>query len=161
MKSPLIALAAAALLSLPPALANDGAKLVGTWKLVSFVTEFQDGSPPRATFGDKPTGYLVYTAEGRLMTLIEAEGRKPAATDEERAGLMRSMLAWTGKYRMEGERHTLMVDGASNPQLKGTERPAIVRVDGNRLTALSPWVPSPNLPNAPIVRGVTVWERVK
>ena len=36
-----------------PALANDNARLVGTWRLVAFDTEFQNGEPSRPAFGQK------------------------------------------------------------------------------------------------------------
>jgi predicted RNase H-like HicB family nuclease len=77
------------------AVADDAAKVVGIWKLVSFEVEFQDGSPRRPAYGARPTGYIIFTAQGRMMTVIEGEGRKVAGTDEERAALLRTMFAYT------------------------------------------------------------------
>jgi hypothetical protein len=141
-----------------PVLADDSAKLLGTWKLVSFETEFQDGRPSRPVYGAKPTGYLLYTPQ-RMMTLIEGEGRQPGKTVEERAALMATMIAWTGAYRLEGDKHILKVDAAWNPALNGTERVATFKLEGNRLHFTSPWAPALNLPGSPMTRGITVWER--
>jgi hypothetical protein len=70
-----------ALFAAQPSLANDGARLVGVWKLVSFHSEFQDGIPTRATLGEHPSGYIILTKEGRMMSVIEGENRKVPATD--------------------------------------------------------------------------------
>ena len=50
------------LLTIQSAWADDSAKLVGTWKLIAFETEFQDGSPPRPIFGKNPVGYGIAAA---------------------------------------------------------------------------------------------------
>lgn len=76
-----------------PSTPADRTALIGVWKLLSYQTEFQDGSPKRALFGEHPTGYIVFTSEGRMMALIEAEGRKAPSTDADRAALLRSVIA--------------------------------------------------------------------
>lgn len=156
-----IAIAAACVLLSCSAIAKDSAKLVGTWKLVSFVTEFQDGSPSRPVLGPNAKGYLVHTPDGRQIVFIEADGRKPAKADEERIGLFNTMISWTGIYRFEGDKYVLKVDGAWNPAITGTERVSTVKIDGDRIHFIAPWAPNPILPGAPVTRGLTVWERVK
>lgn len=52
--------------------ADDLGKIVGTWKLVSFVNDFQDGSDPRGAYGSHPTSYIVFTRDGRMMSIVEA-----------------------------------------------------------------------------------------
>lgn len=76
------------------AVADDRATIVGIWKLLSSESEFQDGSPRRAVMGQNPAGYIVFTAEGRMMAVLEGEGRKPAQTDQERAALLQTMVAY-------------------------------------------------------------------
>lgn len=135
--------------------------LVGSWRLVSFETEFQDGSPRRQVLGPQPRGDLVFTPQGRMVLLMEADGRAAAKTDEERAALMRSMIAWSGSWRVDGDRYVLKVDTSWNPAATGTERTSTFRIDGQRVHFTAPWAPSPVLPGAPIARGVSVWERSK
>ena len=90
----------AAMLLCPIAHANDQAKVVGTWKLVSFVNEFQDGSEAKGAYGQHPTGYVIFTSEGRVMFMVEAEGRKAPESDEQRAAAFRTIIAYTGSAKL-------------------------------------------------------------
>src|SRR5947208_15338690 len=58
----LIAILFGLLIAAQTSLADDRAKVVGVWKLLSFETEFQDGSPRRPAYGPNPTGYIIFTA---------------------------------------------------------------------------------------------------
>ncbi|MBK9571520.1 MAG: lipocalin-like domain-containing protein [Rhodoferax sp.] len=141
------------------AVANDNAKLVGTWKLVSFDTEFQNGEPARPYMGQKWVGYTVFTNEGRTMSVWEAEGRKPSNLEEDRAKLFRSMNALTGTYRYEGGTGVVEVDIAANPAYKGTQTRGY-QLDGNRLQITTPWTPNANIAGSPMTRSLIRFERV-
>ena len=143
------------------AAADDRAKLVGIWKLLSSESEFQDGSPRRAVMGQNPTGYLVFTAEGRMMAVLEGEGRKRAQTDQERAALLQTMVAYTGIYRLEGDKWITKVDVSWNPAWHGTDQVRFYKIDGDRLQVTTAWGPNPFIPGAPTTRGVLMWERAK
>lgn len=135
------------------------AKLVGTWKLISFENEFQDGTARRSMMGRTPTGYLVFTPEGRIMSIVEAEGRKPPQTDEEAATAFRTMFAYTGTVQLSGNRWATKVDVAWNPAWHGTEQVRTFKLDGDRLEVTSAWGMSVNL--GKMTRGIVLWERVK
>jgi hypothetical protein len=149
------------IISAQPCIAADRAALIGVWKVLSFQTEFKDGSPPRTTFGDRPAGYIIFTKEGRMMAVIEAEGRKTPATDEDRAALLNSLAAYSGTYRVEGDRWTTTVDVTWNPAWRGTEQVRNYKLAGDRLTVTSMWQPSLTIPGSPVTRGILVFERVK
>ena len=149
------------LLAALPSSPADRTTLLGVWKLLSYQTEFQDGSPKRALFGEHPTGYIVFTSESRMMALIEAEGRKAPSTDADRAALLRSVIAYTGKYRMEGNRWITTVDTAWNPAWVGTDQVRSYELVGDRLTVTSMWQPQVNIPGSPVARGILQFERVK
>jgi hypothetical protein len=157
----MLAFAFSALLFAHSAVADDSERLIGTWKILSFENEFQDGSPRRAVYGQNPTGYIILTAEGRMMAIFEGEGRKPAKTDEERAALLRTMFAYTGMYRLEGDKWITKVDVAWNPAFNGTEQVRFYKLDGNRLQVTAAWGANVNLPGSPITRGVVLLERAK
>jgi hypothetical protein len=146
-----------ALLLYPLAHANDTIKVVGTWKLVSFVNEFQDGSEARGAYGNRPTGYVIFTPEGRVMFMVEGEGRKAPDNDEQRAAAFRSIIAYTGMYRLEGDKFITKVDVSWNPTWVGTEQVRDYKLDGNTLKVVSPWVMSPNL--GKMTRVTVTWER--
>jgi hypothetical protein len=76
-------------------------QLVGNWKLVSWQV-VSDGEA-KDLFGPRPSGYLLLTREGRAMALTTAQDRSPGESQAERAALHKSMLAYTGKYRLEGD----------------------------------------------------------
>ncbi|WP_109143469.1 lipocalin-like domain-containing protein, partial [Bradyrhizobium sp. SUTN9-2] len=103
--------------------ANDDLKqkLVGVWKLESFVTESVETKERRYTQGEKPNGYLIITPE-RLMTVITGQGRKAAQTDEERVALFRTLFAYTGTYKVEGDRLTTKVEVSWNESWVGTDQ---------------------------------------
>jgi Lipocalin-like domain len=135
--------------------------LVGVWKLLSYQTEFQDGSPKRAMFGEHPTGYIIFTSEGRLMAVIEAEGRKTPSTDSDRAALLKTLIAYSGRYRVEGNQWITSVDTAWNPAWDGTDQVRTFQIVGNRLMVTSTWQPAVNFPGSPLSRGSLVFERAK
>ena len=73
--------------------------------------------------GDHPTGYVIFTPEGRLVNL-SAEGRQAAESNADRAELLSSMIAYTGTYRLEDDRWITQVDVAWNPNGSAPSRPA-------------------------------------
>lgn len=158
MKSLNALLLIAALLPFP-ALADDSAKVVGTWKLTSFMNEFQDGSEPMAAYGRNATGYIIFTSEGRMMAIVEAEGRKAPQTDEDRAAAFRTIIAYTGTVRFEGERFITKVDVSWTPAWVGTEQVRTYNLSDDRLQVVSPWVMSPNL--GKMTRSTAIWRRVR
>jgi hypothetical protein len=141
--------------------ADERVKLVGTWKLTSFVTEFQASGERRPVYGSNPRGYAIFTPEGRLMVVITGEGRKPAQTSDERAALLTTMFAYTGKYSVEADRLITNVDASWNEAWTGTSQVRFFKVDGDRLDAMSVWAPSVTVPDKPIVRGILSFEREK
>ena len=156
-----IAFAISALLFVQSAIADDREKLIGTWKVVSFDNEFQDGSPRRALYGQHPTGFIILTGEGRMMAVVAGEGRKPATNDEERASLLRTMFAYSGMYRLDGDKWITDVDVSWNAAYTGTEQVRFYKLNGNRLEVTGAWGPNPNLPGSPITRGIVLFERAK
>lgn len=139
--------------------AQDQDRLVGTWKLLAFETELQATGERRPVLGQKPNGYLVFTPQGRVMVLITGEGRKAAENDQERAALLRSMFAYSGLYKLEGDRLLAKIDVSWNEAWNGTEQVRFFKLEGNRLSIISAWAPSALLPGQPVVRAITTFER--
>ena len=143
------------------AFAQDREKALGIWKLVSLEIEYQTSGERRIPYGKDPKGYIIFTPEGRMMTVITGEGRKPAKTDEDRAQLLRTMFAYTGTYRFEGDKFVTKVDASWNEAWTGTEQVRFYKIAGNRLEIISAWAPATNEPGEPQVRGLIVWERAQ
>jgi Lipocalin-like domain len=75
---------------------------------------------PQNVFGSHPKGALILTKEGRLMVLTTAEDRIAGMSDRQRAALHKSMVAYSGKYRIEGSDLITTVDLSWNEEWNGT-----------------------------------------
>jgi hypothetical protein len=155
-----ILLAATAVFALvQPAAADDRRQVTGFWKLVSYVVEIQASGQVEPVMGQHPTGYVNFSPEGRVMFILTGEGRKPAKTTDERADLLNTLVAYTGVYRIEGDRWITKVDVAWNPEWVGTEQARNFKIDGNRLQVLTPWRFMPNWPEKGMQRSIVTFER--
>jgi hypothetical protein len=133
--------------------------LLGNWKLVSWQV-IVDGEAPHHPFGLHPKGYLVLTPQGRSIAITTAEHRVGGTGDRERAELHRSMLAYTGRYRIEGNDFITTVEASWNESWNGSEQRRHFRVEGDRLYIESAPAPSIIFPGKTDCRRL-VWERDK
>jgi hypothetical protein len=142
-----------------PVLGADADNLIGTWKLVSWQV-IVENEPPQNVFGSHPKGFLILTREGRSIVLTTAENRKRGMTDAERAALHKSMLAYSGKYRVEGNDFITVVDASWNEEWNGTEQRRHFRIEGDKLFIESAPAPSMLFPGKTDFRRI-IWEREK
>jgi hypothetical protein len=147
-----------------PVRAEDANPLVGTWRLVSFDREIVATKEVVHAFGGHATGFAIYTANGRFMSMYIDSTRKPPAqpmaTDSEAIDLYRSMSAYAGSYRVEGDTFIWHVDIASNQTDNGLETRRHFKVDGDRLTYSTEPLQNAFLSNQ-MVSARLVWERLK
>src|SRR5690242_21533064 len=92
--------------------ASDRKNIVGTWKLVSVVYEDQETKARTPVLGEHPKGYQIATPEGRWLALVTADGRKVPQTDAERAQALRTMISYSGRYRVAGGKVPTKAEGA-------------------------------------------------
>lgn len=149
------------LVTVQPSIADDSGKLVGTWRLVSGEVEFQQTGARQPFHGEKATGYIIFTLEGRMMMLETMEGRQSPTTDEDRAKLLMSMAAYTGLYRVEGDKFITKIDTSWSPETVGYERVRFFRFVGDRLEIISEWMEKPYYRERGKIRTITAWERSK
>src|SRR5262249_19606752 len=133
-------------------------KIVGTWTLVSVVYEDQASKERTPVLGDHPPRPRTPPADGRWLALVTAEGRPIPKTDADRARALTTMIAYTGRYRVEGGKVITKVEAAWNEAWVGGEQTRIIRFDGDRLFIESPPMPHPNLAGK-VVRVIVIWER--
>ena len=139
--------------------AGDRPVLAGTWRLVSWQV-IVDGQAPQDVFGKHPKGFLVLTPEGRSIVLTTAENRRAGMADTDRAALHKSMLAYSGRYRVEGHDFITRVEVSWNEEWNGTEQRRHFRIEGDRLFIESEPAPSILYPGKTDFRRI-VWEREK
>jgi hypothetical protein len=137
---------------------SDVNQLIGTWKLVSAVMEDVETNERKFAWGTKPNGIIVLTPTGRWIAVQTAEGRRPPHTDEERADAFRSMLAYSGHYRTEGQQITIKVDIAWDESWIGTEQVRSFRIEGDKLHVEAAPQPYANF-GGRVMRGILVWQK--
>jgi hypothetical protein len=158
----------AAVLTLPAfsisAIAESKDALVGTWKLVSAKDTTEKGEV-RDSYGSNPTGFITYTADGRMMAIIINGGRKPfsvpdwiASPVEERAEAFATSLAYAGSYTFSGDKVIHHVEAHSLQNFVNTDFVRFVKRDGRdrlilRVLAL--------LKGGERVTQELVWQRLK
>jgi Lipocalin-like domain len=141
-----------------PARAADSYALIGNWKLISW--QVVVGEEVQDPFGLHPEGYLIITREGRAAAITTADNRKAGPSDAEAAALQKSMLAYSGKYRVEGSDFITTVDVSWNEAWNGTEQRRHYRIEGDRLFIETAPAPSIVFPGRTDFRRL-VWEREK
>jgi hypothetical protein len=159
MQKALASLALVAGLMAGPAFAEDAKSLLGTWRLLSYEVEAQASGEKIPVMGARPTGSVSFLPEGRVYFILTGEGRKPAATDAERAALLGTLVAYTGRYTIEGDRWATDVDVAWNPEWVGTRQVRTFKVEGDRLVVLTPWRLMPNWADKGTTRSIVTFER--
>jgi hypothetical protein len=154
---------AATLIAPAPAHADDAElrhKIIGTWTLVSVVYEDQATKERSPVYGEHPRGIQIATPQGRWLALMTAENRPVPKTDAERVQALKSMIAYTGRYRVEDGKVITKVEAAWNEAWVGGEQVRAIHIDGDKLFIESPAMPHPNIENK-VVRVIVEWQREK
>jgi hypothetical protein len=133
------------------------AALLGTWQLESLQLRMEDGEIVEP-FGPTPRGSIIFTRDGRMMTVISASRRTPPRTEADMAAAFRGMMAYTGRFTVERDRAVIEVDAAWDPTWEGTQQVRIAEVESDRLTLTSEVQEHPLHPGRKL-RGVIVWAR--
>lgn len=156
----LLALAFATYCCLQPSLvfADDAARqLAGSWKLTAWTIQIIGGELTEP-MGHDPKGRAVFTPDGHVSFIIVASNRKPAANDAESAALLRSLLAYTGRFAIEGDKFTTKVDISGNELLTGQDQVRFFKLEGDKLSIRTAEQSSAVYPGKKVV-GTLNWER--
>jgi hypothetical protein len=81
------------------------AKLFGSWRLISFQLKIvgEEGQP-KDIFGPNPIGRIIFSPEHRVVVFISRADRRSPTNESEAAALLASMTAYTGKFRLDGDK---------------------------------------------------------
>lgn len=77
--------------------------VVGSWRLLSYQVEVRATGEMFPAMGGRPSGYIVFTPEGRVWFMLTGDGREAGESDQHKALLLESLIAYTGRYRIEGD----------------------------------------------------------
>jgi len=139
-------------------------QLYGTWRLVSYNRQVTGSAEREDVFGKSPRGFITYGPDGRMSVLIVKENRsKPndptKPTDQERAELHKSVIAYGGTFKVDGSHVLHDVDISWNETWTGTPQPRNFRIEGRNLIistnpAISPVDGKQNI-------AILTWEKVQ
>lgn len=144
-------------------LALSPAELVGTWRLVSWISAGDDGV--QTPMGEDAEGVVVYTSDGTMITTIGRAARPPIdGTDmhggpvEQRLEAQATFIAYSGTFRIDGGDVVHDVTMSLYPNWVGTSQRRHVNLseDGNELTLSS----DPFAVRGRVGRHVLTWRRV-
>ncbi|WP_228391257.1 lipocalin-like domain-containing protein [Komagataeibacter medellinensis] len=134
-------------------------KLIGTWELVSYKVEEKESGTFIPAMGPAPRGRVVFTADGWVAFNLEGSHRHPAKNDEERARLMKTLVAYIGRFRVEGNQWITHVQTAWAPEWVGTEQRRTVVVEDGHANVLTPWRRMPNWAEGRLSRSIIRFRR--
>jgi hypothetical protein len=104
-------------LSQPAAARSAPSSIVGFWKMVSFTSKVVETGETRLPFGEHPGGYTAFSRDGYFVHLVVKDNRKaPAAalTDADRTELFKTMAAFSGTFKVEGNKIVLHDEASWN-----------------------------------------------
>ena len=136
-----------------------GLSIHGAWQLVSYGVEVKSTGLMFNPMGQKPSGYVIFTPEGRVSFTLTAENRQAPECVQDNADLFNSMIAYTGTYQLNGNQWVTRVDAAWNPQWVGTEQTRYFLIEGDKLVVQTPWRVMPNWPNKGLTRSIVCFQR--
>jgi len=147
--------------SLGAAQANE--ELAGTWKLLHFTRTNVATGEAMETFGKTPSGYLQLGRDGRMMMLVVKEERASPpepekTTDQQRAELFKSMIAYAGTYTFDGKELRFHLDVTWNQAWTGTDMRHVTR-EGRKLTLTAD--PHKSYVDGNTISAVMVFEKVE
>jgi hypothetical protein len=126
---------------------NDPRLLIGTWRQLTGTMIEEGGIERKSNLSEAPNGYVNFAPDGRLILLSTDSARQAPAgqvpTAAEAEALYRSMIAYAGSYKIEGNKVTYDLDVTWNQSWTGTKQVRFWQVDGNRLTVTTPEIVNP------------------
>lgn len=121
--------------------------LVGTWRLLSFEVQDEDGSVTHP-FGRDAVGFITYTADGRMAVQFGRADRARLAVGDwiaapagEIATAARDYFAYCGTYEVHDGTVVHRIELSLMPNWIGGEQTRLVALDGDTVTLTTPPTP--------------------
>jgi Lipocalin-like domain len=129
--------------------------LIGTWELLSVQFESADTGERQDLFGSTPHGRLVLTDAGDFMTVIVSGDR---ASMHDVARLFETMMAYAGKFDIDGDKIIISCDLSWHPSWVGTKQVRFFKLDDEKLHLRSSKQTHPRHPEK-LGYGLIDWRR--
>ena len=126
---------------------NDASALIGTWKQLSGTMVEEGSQVSKSNLSAAPNGFVNFSEDGRMILLSTDSARKKPAgevpTAAEAEALYRSMIAYAGTYKVEGNKVTYDLEATWNESWTGTKQVRFWEINGERLTVTTPEIVNP------------------
>src|SRR5579863_150877 len=140
-------------------LRNTNETLIGTWRLISAASTTSAGERSETPYGQKPTGLLNYSDDGRVTAMISYGGRKPlsvGARAEEQAEAFKTFLAYAGRYALSGDKVTHYIEISSIQNYVNKELVRSITFRDDQIILVTPPTPV----NGKVQTVELVWQRL-
>ena len=117
-------------------------RLIGAWKLISYVEKPIDGSASFYPMGEHPMGIIMYTPDGYMSAQLMRPDRKPfpsgdwfGGTTDEYWQEATTYIAYSGPFHVEEVHKTLThsMFVSMFPNWTGQTQPRVVKIEGETL----------------------------
>lgn len=108
-------------------------QLYGSWRVIGAKGVMVDADGNRTESEAAQEGVLIFTPGHRMIAFVLRPGRKPATNDAERLELFKSMVAYSGKFRLEPGRYILDIDWSSTALNQDEPQVRDYSLDGDTL----------------------------
>lgn len=115
-------------------------RVLGSWRLTSWVTRDVATGERRDALGRNPCGSVIYTPERVTFLILKNDRTRPEQlppSNEEKVTLFDTMFAYSGRYTVEPDRIIHHVDMSWNQAWNGTDQVRYYVVENDTLTISS------------------------
>lgn len=137
--------------------------IIGVWKMRSFVSEDIETKALERPLGDHPNGQIIFTRGGYMSAIGVASNRTPlnatSPTDVERVALFKSLFAYSGKYRLDGDKVLHDVEASWREDWTGTTQIRFAETNADVLTVKTAPFRNPRDGRQCVV--TATWDRVE
>ena len=119
-------------------------QLIGTWRLVSWETRYDDGNFIYP-MGEDAMGFLVYAADGYMAATLSRRDRAHFTSGEmltadvaEKSRGWNSYFSYVGRYEIAAGKITHHIEASQYPNWVGDAQVRFMHFDGDRLELTTP-----------------------
>lgn len=132
--------------------------VVGTWRLESAYFIAQGTGDRVDILGANPFGFAIFEPSGRMIAILTSDADARMTASEDVAALHKSMISYTGRWSVDGEKLVTQVDGAWDPSWVGVEQVRYLTVDASTASVRTGPLRHPSFPGDEVI-GYVNWER--
>jgi hypothetical protein len=132
--------------------------------LKSWVTELVETKEKLTFFGALPNGYIQFSSEGRVFSVLTAEERKPVKSEADQIAAFSTLVAYAGCFKIDGNKLITTVEVSADPAMVGKDLVRFYKCDADTLDiTTAPFVSDKHSHDfgGKILQSYLLWQREK